>query len=50
MQDVVLVAVKPETRALVDMIAQKTNAKKYSIYDRAIKDYARKTGVAAAGN
>lgn len=44
------VAILPETKALVGKIAKKTNDKKYSIYDRAIKEYARKMGVAAAGN
>lgn len=45
------VAILPETKALVGRIAKKTNDKKYSIYDRAVRDYAQKMQLkVAAGN
>lgn len=34
--------VLPETKRLVEEIAAATNEKKFVIYDRAIKDYAKK--------
>lgn len=49
-KDFVMVAVMPETRALANRIAAATNDKKNAVYDRAILAYARKMGVAAAGN
>lgn len=39
---IVQAAVLPETKALVDRIADATNEKKSYIYDQAIQDYAKK--------
>lgn len=49
-KELISVTIMPETRCLVGKIARETNEKKYSIYDRAVRDYARKMGVATAGN
>lgn len=43
-------AVLPETKELVCRIAKETNEKKCAIFDRAVRDYARKKGLAVAGN
>jgi predicted transcriptional regulator len=42
------VAILPETKSLVAKIAEATNEKKFAIYDRAIRDYARKNNINVA--
>ena len=48
-RELVSVSILSETKSLVSKIAEATNEKKIAIYDRAIREYARKVGVAAAG-
>ena len=48
-RELVSVSILSETKSLVGKIAEATNEKKFTIYDRAIREYARKVGVAAAG-
>lgn len=48
-RELVSVSILPETKSLVGKIAAVTNEKKYSIYDRAVREYAQKMGL-TAGN
>lgn len=41
-RELVSVSILPETKSLVGKIAAATNEKKFAIYDRAIRDYAKK--------
>lgn len=47
-RELATVAVMPETKELVGKIADVTNEKKIAIFDRAIRDYARKNNISVA--
>jgi predicted transcriptional regulator len=47
-RELVSVSILPETKSLVGKIAEATNEKKFAIYDRAIREYAKKIKQAIA--